>query len=157
MGGAGVGGVVFAGSPDFMQEESAGLVGAGVKIEAQAADFFSRRRDQRAEFGFEEHVLAFLGAQRDDQGDGVFGEFCDRGAIVSAPGGPPGGFAGFLFRHVGGDCTPNSFIGKENWDAPLIHLKVDATKPRRPASEVGPYKGKRNPRTQAEACATGAT
>ena len=52
MWGAGVGGVVLAGSPDFVKEESAGLVGASVKIEAQAAHFLARRRDQRAEFGF---------------------------------------------------------------------------------------------------------
>jgi hypothetical protein len=69
---AGVGGVVFAGSPDFVEEESAGLVGASVKIEAQAALFLARRRDQRAEFGFEEHVLAFFGAKRDYQRDRIF-------------------------------------------------------------------------------------
>jgi len=110
---ASVGGVVLAGSPDFVEKESAGLVGASVKIEAQAAHFIARRRDQRAEFGFAEHVLAFLGAQRDDQGDGVFREFRDRSAVRATPGRPPGGFAGLWFRHVGGDCTPNRSNGKE--------------------------------------------
>jgi hypothetical protein len=62
MRGAGVRGVVLTGSPDFVEEESARLIGAGVKIKAQAALFLARRRDQRAEFGFEEHVLAFFGA-----------------------------------------------------------------------------------------------
>jgi len=157
MRGAGVGGVVLAGSPDFVEQESAGLVGASMKVESQAALFLARWREESSEFGFEEDVLAFLGAERHDESDCVFREFRDRGAVGAAPGGPPGGFAGFPFGHVGGDCTPNSFIGKEKWDAPLVHLKVAATKPRRLASEGGPYKGKRNPKTQAEACATGAT
>jgi hypothetical protein len=69
---AGVRGVVLAGSPDFMQKESARLVWASVKIESQAAFFLARRRDQRAEFGFEEHMLAFLGSKRNDQGDRIF-------------------------------------------------------------------------------------
>jgi hypothetical protein len=72
MWGAGVGGVVLAGSPDFMEKESSRLVGASVKIESQAAFFLARRRDQCAEFGFEEHVLAFFGSKRNDQGDRVF-------------------------------------------------------------------------------------
>jgi hypothetical protein len=113
MWGAGVGGVVLAGFPYFMEKESARLVGASMKIKAQAAFFLARRRDQRAEFGFEEHVLAFFGAQRDDQGDGVLGKFADCSAVRTAPGGPPGGLARFLFRHVGGDCTPNRSNGKE--------------------------------------------
>src|SRR5258708_34559472 len=95
---AGVRGVVLAGSPDFVEKESAGLVWASVKIEAQATQFLARRRNQRAKFGFEEHVLAFLGAQRDDQGDRVFREFRDRSAVRAAPGRPPGGFAGIWFR-----------------------------------------------------------
>src|SRR5260221_8104083 len=106
---ASVRGVVLAGSPDFVEKECAGLVGASEKIEAQAAQFLARRSDQRAKFGFEEHVLAFLGVQRDDQGDGVFREFRDRGAVRATPG----GFAGLWFRHVGGDCTPNRSNGKE--------------------------------------------
>jgi hypothetical protein len=114
MGGAGVGGMVLAGSPDFVEKESAGLIGATMKVESQAALFLARGRDESAEFGFEEDVLAFLGAKRDDERDRIFREFRDRGAVGARPGGPPGGFAGFLFRHIGGDCTPNSFIGKEN-------------------------------------------
>ena len=115
MGGAGVRGVVLAGSPDFMEKESARLVGASVKIESQAAFFLAGGSDQRAEFGFEQHVLAFFGAKRDDQGDRVLGKFGDRNPVRAAPGGAPGGFAGFWFRHVGGDCTPNRPNGKENW------------------------------------------
>jgi hypothetical protein len=133
MRGASVRGVILAGSPDFMEKERAGLVEAAVKIESQAAFFLARRCNQRAEFGFEEHVLTFLGAQRDDQSDRVLREFCGRGAFWAASSGPPGGSAGFLFRHVGGDCTPNSFNGKENPGHTLVHLKVDATNPRRPA------------------------
>jgi hypothetical protein len=110
VGRASVRGVVLAGSPDFMEKESAGLVDRTMKIEAQAASFLARGRDQRAKLGFQEHVLAFLGAESDDEGDCVFGQFCDRGALGAAPG----RLAGFLFRHVGGDCTPNSLNGKEN-------------------------------------------
>ena len=91
---AGVRGVILAGAPDFMEKESAGLVGASVKIESQAAFFLTRWRDQRAEFGFEEHVLAFLGSKRDNQGDRVLGKFGDHSAARTAPGWPPGGFAG---------------------------------------------------------------
>lgn len=72
MGRAGVRGVVLAGSPDFVEKESAWLVGASMKIKSQATFFLARRRDQRAELGFEEHVLAFFGAESDDQGDRVF-------------------------------------------------------------------------------------
>ena len=115
MRGAGVRGVILAGSPDLVEEEGAGLVGASVEIESQAAFFLARRRDQRAEFGFKEHVLAFLGAEIDDESDCVFRKFRDCGAVGFAPEGPSGGFAGFWFRHVGGDCTPNSFNGKEEW------------------------------------------
>jgi hypothetical protein len=110
---AGVRGVVLAGSPDFMEKESAWLVDATMEIEAQAARFLARWRDQRAEFGFEEHVLAFFGSKRDDQGNRVLGKFGDRCAARAAPGRPAGGLAGFLFRHVGGDCTPNGLDGKE--------------------------------------------
>ncbi len=111
---SGVRGVVLAGSPDFMEKESAGLVGATMKIESQAALFLARRCNKSTEFGFEKDVLAFLGAQRNDKRNGTFRELCDRRAVGAPPGGPPRGFAGFLFWHVGGDCTPNGSIGKEN-------------------------------------------
>ncbi len=62
MRGAGVGGVVLPGSPDFVEQESAGLIGATMKIESQAALFLARWREESSEFGFEEDVLAFLGA-----------------------------------------------------------------------------------------------
>jgi hypothetical protein len=45
MRGAGVSGMVLAGSPDFVEKESAGLVGASMKIESQAALFLARWRD----------------------------------------------------------------------------------------------------------------
>ena len=115
MWGAGVGGVVLACSPDFVEEESARLIGAGVKIESQAALFLSRGSDQRAEFGFEEHVLAFFGSKRDDKGDRMLRQFCDRGAFGAATRRSTRGFAGLLFRHVGGDCTPKGLNGKQNW------------------------------------------
>jgi hypothetical protein len=134
MGRAGVGGMVFAGSPDFVEKESAGLVGATMQVESQATLFLARWREERAKFGFEEEVLAFLGAESDDQGDGVFREFGDRWAARTPADQPLQNFAGFPFGHVGGDCTPNSFNRKENRGTPLVHLKVDATNPTRPAS-----------------------
>ena len=129
-----MGGMVLAGSPDFVEKEGAGLVGATMQIKSQAPLFLARWRDERAKFGFEEEVLAFLGAESNDLGDGVFWEFGDRCAARTPADRPLRSFAGFVFGHVGGDCTPNSFNGKENWDAPLVHLKVDTTNPRRPAS-----------------------
>jgi hypothetical protein len=155
--GAGVCGVVFAGSPDFVEEKGTGLIHAAVEIETQASGFLARGCEEGAKLGLEENVLSFLGAESDDQGNCVFREFGGRGAASTPAGQPLRSFARFPFGHVGGDCTPNSFNGKENWDTSLVHLKVDATDPRRPASKGGPCKGKGNPRTQAEARATGAT
>jgi len=48
MRGASVGSVVLAGSPDFVKQEGAGLVGASVKIESDAALFLARRREECA-------------------------------------------------------------------------------------------------------------
>src|ERR1700720_524926 len=114
---AGVRGVVLAGFPDFVNEESAGLICAAVQIVLQATLFLARWGDERAKLGFEEDVLAFLGAESDDEGDGIFREFADRCAARTPAGRPPRSFAGFPFGHVGGDCTPNSFNGKENREA----------------------------------------
>ena len=80
MWGAGVGGMVLAGSPDFMEEESAGLVGATMKIETQASGFLAGGCEEGAKLGFEEDVLAILGAESDDQGKRVFRELGDGGA-----------------------------------------------------------------------------
>jgi hypothetical protein len=109
-----MGGMVLAGSPDFVEKEGAGLVDATVKVKSQAALFLARWGDERAKFGFEEDVLAFLGAEGDDQGDCVFREFGDRCAARTPAGRPLRNFAGFPFGHVGGDCTPNSFNRKKN-------------------------------------------
>jgi hypothetical protein len=116
-------GMVLAGSPDFVEKEGAGLVGATMQIKSQAPFFLARWCDERAKFGFEEDVLAFFGAESDDQGDGIFREFGDRCAARTPADRPLRGFAGFPFGHVGGDCTPNSFNRKKNRDTPLVHLK----------------------------------
>jgi hypothetical protein len=97
-----------------MEKESAGLVGATMKVKSQATLFLARWRNERTKFGFEEEVLAFLGTESDDQSDGVFREFCDRLAARTPAGRPLRSFAGFPFGHVGGDCTPNKGNGKEN-------------------------------------------
>ena len=62
MGGAGVRGMVLAGSPDFVEKEGTGLVDATMKVKLQAAFFLARWRDERAKLRFEEDVLPFLGA-----------------------------------------------------------------------------------------------
>src|SRR5258708_1420370 len=104
----GVEAMVFAGDPDFVEQEGAGDVEGAVQVVGEAAFLAARRGDERAEFGFEQGLLAFLGAKDDDQGYSVFGE--------------PGGCARtrlssrcvllcFALRHGGGDCTPTG--GKE--------------------------------------------
>ena len=87
MGCAGVSGVVFAGFPDFVEEESAGLLGATMEIEFEAAIFLAGRSEEGAEFGFEEEVLAFFGAHDYDESDGVFWEFDVGGTAGTAAGG----------------------------------------------------------------------
>lgn len=42
---AGVRGMVLAGSPDFMEKKSAGLVDATMQVKSQAAFFLARGRD----------------------------------------------------------------------------------------------------------------
>ena len=113
MGRAGVGGVVIAGFPDFVEEEAAGLLGAAVKIELQAAIFLAGRSEEGAEFGFEEEVLACFGAHDDDQGDGVLWEFDGGVGAWPATGRAPGRATRFWFGHNGGDCTPKVGESKE--------------------------------------------
>ena len=63
-----------------MEKESAELVGATMKIETQASGFLAGGHEQGAKLGFEEDVLAFLGAESDDQGNRIFRKLGDRGA-----------------------------------------------------------------------------
>ena len=141
---AGVRGMVLAGFPDFMQKKSSRLIDATMKIESQAAFFPARGRDQCAELGCKEHVLAFLGAKGDHPGDGVFREFGDRCAVSTAAGRVLGGFAGPSFRHVGGDCTPNGFNRKEKWKCGELPGGDSLAAPRiRTDLKVGHYKSKK--------------
>lgn len=71
---AGVLGVGFATSPDFVQQESAGLVNRTVQIIAYAAFFFARGTGQGAEFRLQQRFLAFAGAQDHDERDGILRE-----------------------------------------------------------------------------------
>ena len=70
-----MGGVVRASGPDFVKQEEAGLIDGVMEIVLEAAVFFARRSDERADFRFEQKVLTFFGAEYDDESDGVFGEF----------------------------------------------------------------------------------
>src|SRR6267142_368775 len=92
---AGVRGVVVAGFPYFVKEESARLVGAAVQIVLQAAFFLARRGNERAKLGFEEDVSPFLGAESDDQDDRIFREFRYCGAARTPAGRLLRSFAGF--------------------------------------------------------------
>lgn len=71
---AGVFGVGFAASPDFVQQESAGRVNGAVQIVAKAAFFFARGTRQCAEFRFQKCLLAFASTQDHDERDGVLWE-----------------------------------------------------------------------------------
>ena len=94
---------MFAGGPDFVQQEGAGDLERAVQVVGEAAVLATGGGDERAELGFEEAFLAFFGAQDDDQGYGVFGELGGGAGTRLAPG---CGFLCFALRHGGGDCTP---------------------------------------------------
>jgi len=64
-----VGGVVRACGPDFVEEEKAGLIDGVMEIVLEAAFFFASGSDKRADFGFQQKVLALFGAQDHDQSD----------------------------------------------------------------------------------------
>jgi hypothetical protein len=115
MRGAGVGCVMVAGFPDFVEEEGAGLVDAAMQVESQAAIFLARGSDEGAKFGFKEKVLGFFGAHHDDEGDGVFRKLEDRGTARTAVGKALRGAAGFALGHDGRDCTPNAPKGKRDF------------------------------------------
>src|SRR5258706_4555608 len=117
---AGVRGVVLAGFPDFVKEESARLVGAAVQIVLQAAFFLARGGNERAKLGFEEDVSPFLGAERDDQDDRIFREFRYRGAARPPAARPLAAFAGVPFGLVGAACTPNRLSSSHDHAIPVV-------------------------------------
>jgi len=108
MRGLGVKAMVFAGGPDFVEQEGAGDFDGAMEVVSEAAFLAAGGGDERAEFGFEQGLLAFLGAKDDDQGYSVFGEpgGCARTRLASRCG-----LLCFALRHGGGDCTPTG--GKE--------------------------------------------
>jgi hypothetical protein len=109
-----VGNVMLATFPNFVEKEHGGLIGAAVQIVLQAAFFLARRSNQRAEFGFEQHVLAFLGAERDDKHNSAFGKLGDLGTWGPAGRLPFRGAFLFRFGHIGGDCI--AIANKSNRD-----------------------------------------
>jgi len=116
MRGLGVEAMVFAGGPDFVEEEGAGDFEGAVQVVGEAAFFAAGGGDEAAELGFEDEVLAFLGAEDDDEGYGVFGELgCCAGTRLASRC----GFLCFALRHGGGDCTP---IGRKEkrWRAAAL-------------------------------------
>jgi hypothetical protein len=103
MRGLGVQAMVFAGGPDFVEQEGAGDFEGAVQVVGEAAFFAAGGGDEGAEFGFEQRLLAFLGAEDDGQGYGVLGEF---GGCASSRLAPRCGPFCFALRHGRGDCTP---------------------------------------------------
>lgn len=65
--------VMLTGGPDFMEEISAVGVSRAMEVVGKATLFFTCRANQGAQFGLEKHVLAFPGAQQDNQRDRVLG------------------------------------------------------------------------------------
>jgi hypothetical protein len=107
MGRACVGGVMFAAGPNFVQEEMPRLIGAAMEIVLEAAFFLAGGADEGAEFGFEQEILAFSGAQEHDESHRRLWQFLAFCGFEFAPSWTAaGGLAGFSFGHVGGDCTP---------------------------------------------------
>ena len=100
-----MGGVVRACGPDFVEEEKAGLIDGVMEIVLEAAFFFASGSDKRADFGFQQKVLALFGAQDHDQSDRVFGEFAGFQFVRRLFGafGIVRLFR-FSFGHDGGDC-----------------------------------------------------
>jgi hypothetical protein len=112
--GAGVGGMVFPAFPDFVEEESAGLIRTAMKIVLQAAFLLACGTDESTQLRFQKEVLAFLGTKSDDQSQGPFGKLCDLGTARLSAGAPLYGFLRFSFGHVGGDFTPTEPKRNEN-------------------------------------------
>jgi hypothetical protein len=94
---------MFAGGPDFVEQEGAGDFEGAMQVVGEAAFLTTGGGDEGAKFGFEKGFLAFFGAEDDDEGYGVFGELGGRAFSRLAS---PYGFLCFALRHGGGDCTP---------------------------------------------------
>jgi hypothetical protein len=58
--------MMFAGGPDFVEEEGTGDFEGAVQVVGEAAFFAAGGGDEGAEFGLEEWLLAFLGAEKDN-------------------------------------------------------------------------------------------
>ena len=69
MRGASVCGIVFSAGPDLVEQKCVGMIGATMQIVLQAAFFLARGINEGAELGFEEQVLALLGAQQNHQSE----------------------------------------------------------------------------------------
>jgi hypothetical protein len=106
----GVQAMVFAGGPDFVEQEGAGDFEGAVQVVGEAAVFAAGGGDERSKFGFEQRLLTFLGAEDDGQGYGVFGQL---GGCTSSRLAPRWGSFCFALCHGRGDCTPSLTFGKK--------------------------------------------
>ena len=57
--------MMLAGGPDFVKQEGAGDFEGAMQVIGEAAFFSAGGRDEGAQFGFEEELLAFFGAEDD--------------------------------------------------------------------------------------------
>src|SRR5258708_3715589 len=73
MRGLGVGWMVSAGGPAFVEKEGAGDLEGAVPVVGEAAFLAAGGGDGGAEFCFEEEFLAFFGGEDEARGPGVFG------------------------------------------------------------------------------------
>lgn len=116
VGSFGVGGVVRAGSPDFVEEKEARLIQRVMKIVLEAAFFLARRSDEGADFGFQQELLTLFGAEDYDEGDRIFGKFGGFKFVDGFLAGlARGGFFRFSFGHDGGDCIAVSGGGGKEY------------------------------------------
>ena len=65
--------MIFARAPYFVEQEGVGWLNGAMQIILDAALFAASGSDQRAQLGFEQSLLAGLGAQDHDKRHGVFG------------------------------------------------------------------------------------
>jgi hypothetical protein len=107
--------MMFAGSPDFVEEVGAGHVERAVEVVGEAALLAARGADEGAKFGFQEEFLAGLGAQDHDQGYGILGELGIPAGWVATRSLRSGGCVLFTFRH-GGGIVPHAGEKKSGHD-----------------------------------------
>src|SRR5262249_10465475 len=105
--------MMLARFPNFVQQKRTGSVRRAVQIVLQAAVFFASWRYQRLQFRLKEWFVTRARAHKSDDRDATLrqlGMICSAASFRASA--LPRSFLRLLFGHRGGDCTPNSAIGK---------------------------------------------